>query len=123
MIKYLTKSLRYCYNRRHFKQTCTNRHLIAAGHKKDLTSSFAHCIIGASNEQNRIVTLLLAPPRQNIDYDQFSAIGHTFLRPTQKQSLTYYWRPRAKNICQDPKKSAKFSFCGFLVFGVFHVEH
>jgi len=49
----------------------SNRHLIAYGHKKDLTIGFAHAKIGASNEQNRIVTLLLAPPRQNIDYDQF----------------------------------------------------
>jgi hypothetical protein len=84
----------------------SNLHLIASGHKKDLTIGFAHAKIGASNEQNRIVTLLLAPPRQNIDYDQFSAIGHTFSRPTQKQSLTYYWRPRAKNL----KKS---KFLGF----------
>ena len=38
-------------------------------YKKDLTSSFWHCIIGAEHLWYCIVTLLLAPPRQNKDYD------------------------------------------------------
>jgi len=49
--------------------------------------------------------------------------------------LTYYWRPRAKNLKKSRlfwvfydffrknKKSANLLFCGFLVFSVFHVEH
>ena len=54
--------------------------------------------------------------------------GHTFLRPMLNSSLTYYWRPRAKNIIKSSiillflwffrknKKSAILLFCGFLVF-------
>jgi len=68
------------YNRRHFPtgQTMSKLHLIALGHKKDLTIGFAHAIIGASNTCNRIVTLLLAPPRQNIDYDRLEQNVHKF---------------------------------------------
>jgi hypothetical protein len=53
-------------------------HLIALGHRKDLTIGFARVKIGASNTKHRIVTFPLAPPRQNIDYDLLQQIGHTF---------------------------------------------
>ena len=62
----------------YFEQDLTNRHLIAAGHKKDLTNSFAYCIIGAGYTKCFIVALLLAPARQKIDYDFILQIGHKF---------------------------------------------
>ena len=56
---FLDFALGVWYNRRHFntsflhfgaeQQTLRKLHLIGRGHEKDLTSSFFHCIIGASN--------------------------------------------------------------------------
>ena len=61
-----------------FKQDLTKLHLIAAGHKKDLTSHRNCTIIGAGYTKVRIVTLLLAPTRRKIDHDFFHEFGHKF---------------------------------------------
>ena len=37
-------------------------------------------------------------PMLKKDSTNCTKVGHTFLRPMQKESLTYYWRPRAKNF-------------------------
>jgi hypothetical protein len=68
------------YNRRDFatKQTLTKLHLIAVGHKKDLTIDFARAIIGAANTKHRFVTFALAPARRKKDYDFFHKFGHKF---------------------------------------------
>jgi hypothetical protein len=65
--------------------------------------------------------IALAQARQNIDYDQLRANGHTFLRPMLKIHSLFHWRPRAKNfkkskflgffqIFLENKKIRKFAF-------------
>jgi hypothetical protein len=96
----------------------TNRHLIGRGHKKDLTNSFAHCIIGAGYTKYNFVTALLGAPAPILkkDYDFLHEFGHKFSAKMCNRMLTSHWRGGAENFCQALPSESK-------IFSAFHVEH
>ena len=68
--KYLTTPPGLGYNRRHFEETGTKLHLIASGHKKDLTSRRYCTIIGAAHQNKSSSHYYFgAPTFEKIDYD------------------------------------------------------
>jgi len=85
----LTNILGVWYNRRLWQQTCTKLHLIAESHKKDLTSSLFHCIIGAGYFLSKYVAFAQAQLGAEIKKTFSDCLKQTMTLITY--SVTHFW--------------------------------